>query len=117
MAVQRPRSARISVAAAILLGVMCGCSSAGPSAVTGGDSRPNILFIFADGHAYQALGAYGSVLNETPNIDRIANAGMRFDRALVTNSICAPSRAVVLTGMYSHVNGVLAVHYRQALVV
>jgi len=71
------------------------------------DSPPNILLIIADDHAYQAIGAYGSVLNETPNIDRIANAGIRFDRALVTNSICAPARAVILTGKYSHVNGVL----------
>jgi len=86
---------------------MCGCRVAAPDAVVAGDSPPNILFIFADDHAYQALGAYGSVLNQTPNIDRIAATGMRFDRALVTNSICAPSRAVVLTGMYSHANGVL----------
>lgn len=69
-------------------------------------ARPNILFIFSDDHAYQAISAYGSKINETPNIDRIANAGIRFDRAVVTNSICAPSRAVILTGKYSHVNGV-----------
>ena len=68
---------------------------------------PNLLFIFTDDHAYQAVGAYGSKLNRTPNIDRIAREGMRFDRALVTNSICAPSRAVILTGKYSHLNGVL----------
>jgi arylsulfatase A-like enzyme len=67
--------------------------------------RPNILFVFADDHAYQAIGAYGSVINETPNIDRIAREGMRFDRCLVTNSICGPSRAVILTGKYSHRNG------------
>ena len=69
--------------------------------------RPNILFIFSDDHAYQAISAYGSVLNRTPNIDRIAREGMRFDNALVTNSICAPSRAVILTGKYSHLNGVV----------
>jgi arylsulfatase A-like enzyme len=67
--------------------------------------RPNILFIFSDDHAYQAIGAYGHNLNQTPNIDRIARAGMRFDRCLVTNSICGPSRAVILTGKYSHLNG------------
>jgi arylsulfatase A-like enzyme len=67
--------------------------------------RPNIVFIFADDHAYQAVGAYGYKLNQTPNIDRIANGGMRFDRCLVTNSICGPSRAVILTGKYSHLNG------------
>lgn len=67
--------------------------------------RPNILFVFSDDHAYQAISAYGSVLNRTPNIDRIAREGVRFDTALVTNSICGPSRAVILTGKYSHLNG------------
>ncbi len=70
------------------------------------EQGPNILFVFADDHAYQAIGAYGSVINQTPNIDRLAAEGMRFDRAVVTNSICAPSRAVILTGRYSHLNGV-----------
>ena len=65
----------------------------------------NIVFIFSDDHAYQAISAYGSRINKTPNIDRIANAGMRFDRALVCNSICGPSRAAILTGKYSHLNG------------
>ena len=69
--------------------------------------RPNIVFIFTDDHAYQAISAYGSMINHTPHLDRIAREGMRFDRALVTNSICAPSRAVILTGKYSHLNGVL----------
>ncbi|MBX6313624.1 MAG: sulfatase [Isosphaeraceae bacterium] len=70
-------------------------------------SRPNILFIFSDDHAYQAIGAYGDPrkLIETPNIDRIAREGMRFDRCVVTNSICGPSRATILTGKYSHANG------------
>ena len=86
-----------------VMGFLTGC----PTSQRIGDAPPNILLIIADDHAYQAIGAYGSVLNETPNIDRIASAGIRFDRALVTNSICAPSRAVILTGKYSHVNGVL----------
>ncbi len=77
----------------------------GPGQVAAQDTRPNIVFIFADDHAYQAISAYGSKLIQTPNIDRIAKEGMRFDRCLVTNSICGPSRAVVLTGKYSHVNG------------
>jgi arylsulfatase A-like enzyme len=68
-------------------------------------SRPNIVFIFADDHAYQAIGAYGSKVNQTPNIDRLAREGMRFDRCYVTNSICGPSRAVIQTGKYSHLNG------------
>ncbi len=67
--------------------------------------RPNIVFIFTDDHAAHAISAYGSKVNKTPNIDRIANAGMRFDNCLVTNSICGPSRACILTGKYSHVNG------------
>ena len=70
-----------------------------------GKSRPNIVFIFSDDHAYQAISAYGSKINKTPHIDRIAREGMRFDRCLVTNSICGPSRAVILTGKYSHLNG------------
>jgi len=69
--------------------------------------RPNIIFIMSDDHAFQAISAYGSVLNETPNIDRIAQEGMIFQNAFVTNSICAPCRAVILTGKYSHLNGVL----------
>jgi arylsulfatase A-like enzyme len=67
--------------------------------------RPNILFIFTDDHASAAISAYGSVINQTPNLDRIANEGVRFENCLVTNSICGPSRAVILTGKYSHLNG------------
>ena len=68
-------------------------------------SRPNILFIFSDDHAQHAISAYGSKVNQTPNIDRLAQGGTRFTQACVTNSICTPSRAVVLTGKYSHANG------------
>ena len=71
-----------------------------------GRPRPNILFIMADDHAAQAIGAYGSRLNRTPGIDRIAAGGMRLDACFCTNSICTPSRATILTGTYSHVNGV-----------
>jgi arylsulfatase A-like enzyme len=73
----------------------------------GGDKRPNLLFIMSDDHTAQALGAYGSTINATPNIDRLADGGMRFDNCFCTNSICAPSRAVILTGKYSHLNGLL----------
>ncbi len=66
---------------------------------------PNILFIFSDDHARQAVSAYGSAINRTPNIDRLAEGGLLFTNCLVTNSICAPSRATVLTGKYSHANG------------
>ena len=68
-------------------------------------SQPNIIFIMSDDHAYQAISAYGHGLNETPNIDRIAKEGAIFTRATVTNSICAPSRAVLLTGKHSFLNG------------
>ncbi len=69
--------------------------------------RPNIVLIFADDHAWQAISAYGDSrkLLNTPNIDRLAREGMRFDRCLVPNSICGPSRATLLTGKYSHANG------------
>jgi len=73
-------------------------------------SRPNILFIYSDDHATAAIGTYAnSVVSEyahTPNIDALASGGLRFDRAFCTNSICAPARAVVLTGLHSHLNGV-----------
>lgn len=71
-------------------------------------NRPNIVFVFSDDHATQAIGAYGFEISKyapTPNLDRIAEEGMRFDRALVCNSICGPSRATILTGKYSHLNG------------
>lgn len=68
--------------------------------------RPNIIFIFSDDHARHAISAYGSKVNQTPNIDRIAFGGARFANAFVTNSICTPSRATLLTGQYSHLNGV-----------
>ena len=69
-------------------------------------TRPNIVFIMSDDHAAHAISAYGSVINETPNLDRIADGGVRLDACFCTNSICTPSRAAVLTGTYNHVNGV-----------
>lgn len=68
--------------------------------------RPNILFIMTDDHAAHAISAYGSKLIQTPNIDRLAKEGMRFENCFVTNSICTPSRAAILTGKYAHLNGV-----------
>ncbi len=73
-----------------------------------GQDRPNIIFMFSDDHTWQAVGAYRgfvSSVNPTPNLDRLASQGVLFRNAFVTNSICAPSRAVVLTGKYSHING------------
>ena len=77
--------------------------------------QPNILFIFTDDHALNAISAYGGPLAKiapTPHLDRIASEGMLFKHCLVTNSICAPSRAVVLTGKYSHLNGQRTNHAR-----
>lgn len=87
--------------ASILLGLGLGVVQAGAQDAT----RPNILLLFADDHAYQAVSAYGSGLNETPNIDRLAREGMLFRNCFVGNSICGPSRATILTGLYSHRNG------------
>ena len=70
------------------------------------ESRPNIVFIMSDDHAAHAMSCYGSRINATPHLDRIANEGMRFDNCFCTNSICTPSRAVILCGTYNHVNGV-----------
>ncbi len=69
-------------------------------------SGPNILFIMSDDHASHAISAYGSRINTTPHIDRVAKEGMRFDNCFCTNSICTPSRASILTGTYNHINGV-----------
>ncbi|MBM3333332.1 sulfatase [Candidatus Sumerlaeota bacterium] len=76
-------------------------------AARGGDQKPNIIYIMTDDHAAHALSCYGSKINKTPNLDRIASEGMRFTNCFVTNSLCAPSRAVCLTGKYSHINGVI----------
>ncbi|MDR1010622.1 MAG: sulfatase [Opitutaceae bacterium] len=85
-------------------------STAGTTASTAGvaeSRRPNIVFIFSDDHATSAISAYGDQrrLLDTPRIDQLAREGMRFDRCLVTNAICGPSRATVLTGKYNHLNG------------
>ena len=79
--------------------------AAGASYAAGGQ-QPNILYIMADDHAAHAISAYGSKINKTPNIDRIAGGGMRMTNCFCTNSICTPSRAAILTGQYSHKNGV-----------
>ena len=86
----------------IFVFIFSACSEPPKNKVT---AKPNIIFIMSDDHAEQAISAYGSKLIQTPNIDRIANEGIRFNNSFVTNSICAPSRAVMLTGKYSHLNG------------
>jgi len=89
------------VLAGLSLSVVGGCTMQTEKPVR----KPNILYIMSDDHAYQAVSAYGYGLNRTPNIDRIAREGMMFNKCFVTNSISGPSRAVILTGKYSHQNG------------
>lgn len=84
----------------IILAMFWSCSDKKQKA-----SKPNIVFIMSDDHGYQAISAYNDKLIQTPNIDRIAEEGILFTNASVTNSICAPSRAVILTGKHSHING------------
>ena len=101
----RKKTVQFLFLAVVLLG-----STMKSAAQEAGPDRPNILFIFTDDHAFQAISAYGGRLAgiaPTPSIDRLADEGIRFDRAYVTNSICAPSRAVILTGKHSHANGVI----------
>ena len=95
----RIRSAASVVLTVIHLGV---ATAAGAAELA---PRPNILLIFTDDHAMRAISAYGGGLNRTPHMDRLAREGMLFRNCLVTNSICGPSRATILTGKYSHLNG------------
>lgn len=90
-----------------LIGCFCLVDGIGNRLSAAEKQPPNILFVFSDDLAFQAISAYGEKrqLLQTPNMDRIAREGMRFDRCLVTNSICGPSRATILTGKYSHRNG------------
>jgi arylsulfatase A-like enzyme len=93
----------ISVAFLLTIGVMNIVSAQNPEASS--QRKPNIIFIMSDDHGYQAISAYSNKLIQTPNIDRIGREGAVMRNAFVTNSICSPSRAVILTGKYSHVNG------------
>ena len=89
--------------AILLLGtILYSCSSQEKEEAT---QHPNIIYIMSDDHGYQAISAYGFGINQTPNIDRLADEGAVFTRACVTNSLCAPSRAVLLTGKHSFING------------
>lgn len=72
-------------------------------------NRPNVIFVMSDDHAAHAISAYGSKLNHTPHLDRLAEGGMRLDAVYCTNSVCSPSRASILTGTYSHINGVSSI--------
>ena len=92
----------------VSIGLFCLAACAPPTESPGNAApaaRPNILFVYSDDHAYQAVSAYGFGINDTPNLDRLATEGMLFEECYVTNSICGPMRAVVQTGKYSHRNG------------
>ncbi len=90
---------------AVIALALTSCQNQGNKSENKDSQRPNILFIMSDDHAYQAISAYTNRLTQTPGIDRIAAEGMLFSNACVTNSISAPSRAVILTGKHSHING------------
>ena len=81
-------------------------AAAAAAQTTPAAARPNIIYIMTDDHAAHAIGAYGSRVNKTPNIDRLAREGALLTNVFATNSICTPSRATILTGQYSHLNGV-----------
>ncbi len=93
----------MAVGARLLMAVF---GSALASAGAQSASRPNIIYIMSDDHAAHAISAYGSRVNQTPNIDRLAREGALLTNVFATNSICTPCRAAILTGQYSHVNGV-----------
>ncbi len=95
----------MGVTKCFLLSALAAAWGLGFASTAAGETRPNILFIFTDDHCQQALSAYDPSRMTTPNMDRIAREGMKFTRCYVTNSICGPSRAVIQTGKYSHVNG------------
>ena len=86
--------------------VMCLLPLAGVALSNQLESKPNIILILSDDHARQALSCYGNKDIQTPALDRLAKEGMRFNHALTPNSFCTPARAAVLTGKYSHKNGV-----------
>ncbi|MEO6239542.1 MAG: sulfatase-like hydrolase/transferase, partial [Vicinamibacterales bacterium] len=88
------------------LALVVGAAQAPMMAQSGRGTRPNIVFIMTDDHAAHAIGAYGSQVNQTPNLDRLAKEGALLANVFATNSICTPSRAAILTGQYSHLNGV-----------
>jgi arylsulfatase A-like enzyme len=102
-AITRRSFLRQSVAAAGIC--MVGCNGLSNRSNAKMAQRPNIIYIMSDDHDRAAISAYGSKINKTPNLDTIGNEGMLFENCFCTNSICAPSRAVMLTGKYSHING------------
>lgn len=106
---------RVTCFSFLIVASLCLSTARPAHAATPAEDRPNILFIMADDHTWQALGCYNSRfrdLNPTPTLDQLASEGMVFDNAFCTNSICTPSRACIMTGQYSHVNGALTLSGR-----
>lgn len=99
------RSKPVFMLPLLLISFLIGCKDTPKEQTETTKARPNILFIMSDDHAYQAISVYDTTLIQTPNIDRLAKEGMLFTNASVTNSICAPSRATILTGKHTHING------------
>jgi len=99
------KKAGLLAGSAATMSVLTSCASVGQTGAKDA-KRPNIVYIMTDDHASHAMSCYGSKINKTPNLDRIARDGMLFQNSFCTNSICAPCRAVVLTGKHSHINGV-----------
>jgi arylsulfatase A-like enzyme len=97
---------RTLVAGLVSLTILVALSRSAVTAQSPRGLRPNIIFIMTDDHAAHAIGAYGSRVNQTPNLDRLAKEGALLTSVFATNSICTPSRAAILTGQYSHLNGV-----------
>ena len=100
-----------AVAGSLLLAVLtglAGCANTSQNTDRGGaEQKPNIIFIMADDHARRTVSAYGDSINHTPNIDRLADEGAKFENSFVANSICNPSRASILTGKHAHKHGVV----------
>lgn len=90
----------------IFLGLTACFPVTAAQSLQGRQPRPNILIIMSDDHAAHAISAYGSRVHQTPNIDRLAREGMKLENCFATNALCAPSRATILTGKYSHANGI-----------
>jgi arylsulfatase A-like enzyme len=97
---------QVAALAIAMLGIAWSASVSNVSTTQGRPARPNIIFIMTDDHAAHAIGAYGSKVNKTPHLDRVAREGALLTSVFATNSICTPSRAAILTGQYSHINGV-----------
>lgn len=97
-----PGKAKVTLLLLIVLFIQASCTQKQEDAKP---EQPNIVFIVTDDHSYQTLSAYDGRFIETPNLDRIAEDGVKFVNSFVANSICAPSRATLLTGKHSHMNG------------